>query len=156
MSKGKVNSFSGSAQRGLEYRPRRRPNAPLLGPFPAGSANTAASQRFPRPPPESGNQQAVREQLKKPPPARPASLNSDPLAKGYIASLSHPGGNLTGVVFQQFELTAKRLDLLTQAVPRISRIVLLYDIAGVDQAEAAKRSGAGNSARTHQAAGRSL
>jgi len=70
------------------------------------------------------------------------AVDSDPLAKGYIASLSHPGGNLTGVVFQQFELTAKRLDLLTQAVPRISRIVLLYDSAGVDQAEAAKRSAA--------------
>jgi len=70
------------------------------------------------------------------------AVDTDPLAKGYIASLSHPGGNLTGVVFQQFELTAKRLDLLTQAVPRISRIILLYDIAGVDQAEAAKRSAA--------------
>ena len=70
------------------------------------------------------------------------AVDSDPLAEGYIASLSHPGGNLTGVVFQQFELMAKRVDLLTQAVPRISRIVLLYDIAGVDQAEAAKRSAA--------------
>jgi putative ABC transport system substrate-binding protein len=70
------------------------------------------------------------------------AVDSDPLAQGYIASLSHPGGNLTGVVFQQFELMTKRLDLLTQAVPRISRIVLLYDIAGVDQAEAAKRSAA--------------
>jgi putative ABC transport system substrate-binding protein len=68
------------------------------------------------------------------------AVDSDPLAQGYIASLSHPGGNLTGVVFQQLELMTKRLDLLTQAVPRISRIVLLYDIAGVDQAEAAKRS----------------
>jgi putative ABC transport system substrate-binding protein len=37
---------------------------------------------------------------------------------------------------------AKRLDLLTQAVPRISRIILLYNILGVDQAEAAKRSAA--------------
>jgi putative ABC transport system substrate-binding protein len=70
------------------------------------------------------------------------AVDSDPLAKGYIASLSHPGGNLTGVVFQQLELMAKRLDLLTQAVPRISRIVLLYDIAGVEQAEAAKRAAA--------------
>jgi putative ABC transport system substrate-binding protein len=70
------------------------------------------------------------------------AVDSDPLAQGYIASLSHPGGNLTGVVFQQFELMTKRLDLLTQAVPSISRIVLLYDIAGVDQAEAAKRSAA--------------
>jgi hypothetical protein len=70
------------------------------------------------------------------------AVDSDPLAQGYIASLSHPGGNLTGVVFQQFELMTKRLDLLTQAVTGISRIVLLYDIAGVDQAEAAKRSAA--------------
>ena len=70
------------------------------------------------------------------------AVDSDPLAKGHIASLSHPGGNLTGVVFQQLELMAKRVDLVTQAVPRISRIVLLYDIAGVDQAEAAKRSAA--------------
>ena len=46
------------------------------------------------------------------------------------------------MVFQQFELMAKRLDLLTQAAPRISRIVLLYDSAGVGQAEAAKRSAA--------------
>ena len=70
------------------------------------------------------------------------AVDTDPLAKGYIASLSHPGGNLTGVVFQQFELMTKRLDLLTQAVPGISRIVLLYDSAGVDQAEAVKRSAA--------------
>jgi len=61
------------------------------------------------------------------------AVDSDPLAKGYVASLSHPGGNLTGVVFQQLELIAKRLDLLTQAVPHIARIVLLYDAASVDQ-----------------------
>jgi putative ABC transport system substrate-binding protein len=48
--------------------------------------------------------------------------DTDPLARGYIASLSHPGGNLTGVVWQQLELMAKRVDLLTQAVPRISQI----------------------------------
>ena len=45
------------------------------------------------------------------------AVDFDPLAKGYIASLSHPGGNLTGVVFEQPELAAKRLDLLTQAAP---------------------------------------
>src|SRR5262249_35230414 len=70
------------------------------------------------------------------------AVDTDPLAKGYIASLSHPGGNLTGVVFRQPEVMAKRLDLLTQAVPRISRIILLYDWVSVDQAEAAKRSAA--------------
>jgi putative ABC transport system substrate-binding protein len=66
------------------------------------------------------------------------AVDSDPLAKGYIASLSHPGGNLTGVVFQQLELIAKRLDLLTQTVPHIARIVLLYDAASVDQRDSVK------------------
>ena len=68
------------------------------------------------------------------------TVDFDPLAKGYIASLAHPGGNLTGVVFQQPELIAKRLDLLTQAVPHIARIVLLYDMEGEDQREAATRA----------------
>src|SRR6516225_3330881 len=68
------------------------------------------------------------------------AVDSDPLGKGHIASLSHPGGNLTGVVFQQLELIAKRLDLLTQAVPHIARIVLLYDAASVDQRDSATRA----------------
>ena len=68
------------------------------------------------------------------------AVDSDPLGKGHIASLSHPGGNLTGVVFQQLELIAKRLDLLTQAVPRIARIVLLYDMVGAEQREAVSKA----------------
>ena len=68
------------------------------------------------------------------------AVDYDPLAKGYIASLAHPGGNLTGVAFQQPEMIAKRLDLLAQAVPHIARIVLLYDVSGEDQREAAERA----------------
>src|SRR5215471_4422814 len=68
------------------------------------------------------------------------AVDFDPLAKGYIASLAHPGGNLTGVMLQQPELVAKRLDLLRQAVPSIARIVLLYDVAGEDQRDAATRA----------------
>src|SRR6516162_10106486 len=64
------------------------------------------------------------------------AVDFDPLAKGYIASLSHPGGNLTGVVFEQPELNTKRLDLLTQAVPHITRIILFYDVATLDQPDA--------------------
>jgi len=65
------------------------------------------------------------------------AIDFDPLEKGYIASLAHPGGNLTGLSFQQPELIAKRLDLLMQAVPHIERIVLLYDVAGESQRVAA-------------------
>jgi putative ABC transport system substrate-binding protein len=68
------------------------------------------------------------------------AVDLDPVEKGYVASLAHPGGNLTGVAFQQPELIAKRLDLLTQAVPHIARIVLLYDVFGESQREAATRA----------------
>jgi len=71
------------------------------------------------------------------------AVDFDPLAKGYIASLSHPGGNLTGVVFQQPELIAKRLDLLVQAVPHIARIILLYDVASLDQRDAVTNAASG-------------
>src|SRR5262249_29530740 len=71
------------------------------------------------------------------------AVDFDPLAKGYIASLSHPGGNLTGVVFQQPELMAKRLDLLTQTVPHITRIILFYDVASLDQRDAVTSAASG-------------
>jgi putative ABC transport system substrate-binding protein len=66
------------------------------------------------------------------------AVDADPVAHGYVASLAHPAGNLTGVAFMQPELIAKRLDLLRQTVPRMSRCVLLYDVAGFDQAEVVK------------------
>src|SRR5215831_4899815 len=71
------------------------------------------------------------------------AVDFDPLAKGYIASLSHPGGNLTGVVFEQPELNAKRLDLLTQTAPHITRIILLYDVASLDQRDAVTSAASG-------------
>src|SRR5215831_11870717 len=71
------------------------------------------------------------------------AVDFDPLAKGHIASLSHPGGNLTGVVFEQPELNAKRLDLLTQAAPQITRIILLYDVASLDQRDAVTNAASG-------------
>ena len=50
----------------------------------------------------------------------------DPLAFGYVASLARPGGNVTGVFMQQIELTPKRLQLLTQTVPDLARVVVLW------------------------------
>jgi putative ABC transport system substrate-binding protein len=53
---------------------------------------------------------------------------SDPVGAGLVASLAHPGGNITGLSLLAPELTAKRLDLLTQAVSRIARMSVLWNI----------------------------
>jgi putative tryptophan/tyrosine transport system substrate-binding protein len=64
----------------------------------------------------------------------------DPLALGYVASLARPGGNVTGVFMQQIELTPKRLELLTQTVPDLARVVVLWDRFSADQFEAAREA----------------
>lgn len=46
---------------------------------------------------------------------------------GLINSLAHPGGNVTGVTDQSAELSAKRLELLKEAVPKAERIAVLYN-----------------------------
>jgi putative ABC transport system substrate-binding protein len=48
---------------------------------------------------------------------------SDPVSRGLVASYARPGGNVTGVANLQLELNPKRLELLKQAVPKISRVV---------------------------------
>ena len=45
------------------------------------------------------------------------AINFDPIARGYVKSLAHPGGNITGVVSLQMELAAKQVELLTQVFP---------------------------------------
>ena len=67
----------------------------------------------------------------------------DPLALGYIASRARPGRNVTGVFFQQIELTPKRLQLLTQTVPDLARVVALWDRLSTDQFEAARSAAQG-------------
>jgi len=52
---------------------------------------------------------------------------TDPVAAGFVDSLARPGGNITGVVRLSRELSGKRLELLKEAVPRISRIGVLWD-----------------------------
>src|SRR6266481_6019188 len=51
----------------------------------------------------------------------------DPVGGGLIASLARPGGNLTGVSFVPNELTAKRLELLSELVPQAGAIALLVN-----------------------------
>ncbi len=51
----------------------------------------------------------------------------DPVGAGLVASLARPGGNLTGVSFIPNELTAKRLELLSELVPQAGVIALLMN-----------------------------
>jgi putative tryptophan/tyrosine transport system substrate-binding protein len=51
----------------------------------------------------------------------------DPVASGLVASLAHPGGNMTAVTFEYPELSAKRLELLKAVNPKIRRVLVVYD-----------------------------
>jgi putative ABC transport system substrate-binding protein len=51
---------------------------------------------------------------------------SDPVGNGMVKSLAHPGGNVTGVATNYAGLGGKRIELLKDAFPKISRVALLY------------------------------
>jgi ABC-type uncharacterized transport system substrate-binding protein len=54
---------------------------------------------------------------------------SDPVRAGHVESLARPGGNVTGLTALNRELGGKRLELLKEAVPKLSRVAVLYDPA---------------------------
>jgi ABC-type uncharacterized transport system substrate-binding protein len=51
--------------------------------------------------------------------------DDDPVANGFVASLARPGGNITGLSILSPEISGKRLELLKEIVPRISRVAVL-------------------------------
>jgi putative ABC transport system substrate-binding protein len=53
----------------------------------------------------------------------------DPVEFGLIESLARPGGNVTGMTLLNRALTGKRLELLKEAIPKITRVAVLYDPA---------------------------
>jgi ABC-type uncharacterized transport system substrate-binding protein len=57
------------------------------------------------------------------------TLVADPVGSGVVANLPHPGGNATGLSIMLAELSAKRLQLLKEAIPRLTRVAVLWNPA---------------------------
>jgi putative tryptophan/tyrosine transport system substrate-binding protein len=51
----------------------------------------------------------------------------DPVTTGVVASLTRPGGNITGIAANSSEIAAKRVQLLQEAVPRLARVAVLWN-----------------------------
>jgi putative ABC transport system substrate-binding protein len=54
-------------------------------------------------------------------------LVTDPVRLGFVASFARPAGNITGLTLQSPELAGKRLQLLKEAVPHLTRVAVLWD-----------------------------
>jgi putative ABC transport system substrate-binding protein len=59
-------------------------------------------------------------------------LASDPVDTGLVASLSRPGGNLTGLSNQSRDLVGKRLDLLREVIPSLRRFAILFNVGAAN------------------------
>jgi putative ABC transport system substrate-binding protein len=77
-------------------------------------------------------------------------MSADPVKLGLAASLARPGGNATGVTFLSDELAAKRLEILKEAAPRISRVGFLWNPDHADnELDGAKRAAAAHGVQLH-------
>src|SRR5262245_47646819 len=88
--------------------------------------------------------QAAKEATKTIPIVTP--ITTDPVETGLVASLARPGGNITGLSYMSSDLSGKRLDLLKEVVPKVSRIAVLSSPSSANappqmrETEAAARS----------------
>jgi putative ABC transport system substrate-binding protein len=78
-------------------------------------------------------------------PTRPIvmiAIDYDPLARGFVTSLARPPSNVTGIVFQQIELAAKRIQIIKDGFPDRPAATMFWDKASADQWEAARSTAA--------------
>ena len=71
------------------------------------------------------------------------AIDYDPFALGYVKSLARPGGQVTGVFFQQIELAAKRLELMKETLPGLKAATVFYDRLSADQWKASEKAAPG-------------
>jgi putative ABC transport system substrate-binding protein len=64
------------------------------------------------------------------------AVDYDAVARGYVQSLAHPDGNITGVYLNTVDVAAKRVEMLKEAVPSTSRLIVFWDQAGEDSFKA--------------------
>ena len=64
------------------------------------------------------------------------AIDFDPVTSGYVASLSRPGGNVTGIFVRQLELAAKRAEIAREAFPRATLLGIAFDTISREQCEA--------------------
>jgi putative ABC transport system substrate-binding protein len=60
------------------------------------------------------------------------AVSNDPVQAGLVASLAHPGGNITGVTFVSSDLAAKRLQFLRDIAPSLGRVGVMWNPDHVD------------------------
>src|SRR5262245_37310019 len=52
---------------------------------------------------------------------------NDPVGQGFISSLGRPGANITGFTFIEFEMVGKWINLLSDVIPKLRRVVLMFN-----------------------------
>ena len=66
------------------------------------------------------------------------ALDDDPVGNGFVASLARPGGNITGLSSLAPEISGKRLELLKEIVPKLSRVAVLGNSTSPGNAQSLK------------------
>jgi len=66
------------------------------------------------------------------------TLDGDPIGSGFVASLAHPGGNITGLSTSGGDLGGKRLELLKEIVPKLNRVAVLITSSEVQKQNVAQ------------------
>jgi putative tryptophan/tyrosine transport system substrate-binding protein len=66
--------------------------------------------------------------------------DNDPVGSGFVASLARPGGNITGLSQMAPELAGKRLELLKEIVPKLSRVAVLGELKNPGNAQALRET----------------